>query len=343
MSPFDPMNTAQTDTGGADVSSDVPARVTIDGPPEVAADPVAPQPPEELRKRMPGYQALRAAQAPQAPAQSPAPSEASDPAPAANPAALRGSVEISLQTKAAQDLAAGRARMAGERRSTPVIGLMTFAKQVRWLHQAARIDDPYATWFLLRITRECEVVKAELATRLGEVQNLMSMPGLAVTVGQTPVVFTVPLTFSTPHAFRGAYLLLELDRYVRLLLTAEHIAVIDRTGKYERLHEATRLVRSVFAIPGQYVYLELTREDVRNGTARAAQARQRMGELPAEVLDGPTLDPFAPDPRRGPNPEVAGKISDNLQDAFAKRNERWSARQAARAVATDAGSGSDGE
>lgn len=244
--------------------------------------------------------------------------------PRTNSAALRGRVSITLQTIAAQRLAAGR-QEAG--RGPSITGLMQYAKRVRLLHQAARIDDPYADWYLLRITGEIEQAKIELAEYRRQVDAMLQRPGLDVDIGAATMKFDLPLTFSTPHAFQGAYLLLDMDDAVRRIMTAVHIGLLDRDEKHRRMDQIGHVCRRVFACANSYVYLELTREAMQQHTARAAEAVRRMGELPPAVLSGDLRDAFAPDRRRSPpSDDARQELATGLSKAFAQRNERWAAR-----------------
>jgi len=65
--------------------------------------------------------------------------------------------------------------------------------------------------------------------------------------------------------------------------------------KVERLlDEGGRLVRRAFHAADGYRHLAVSREDVRQGTARGQRARETLGELPQEVLEGTLRAEHAP-------------------------------------------------
>ncbi|HHH31158.1 MAG TPA: DUF1845 domain-containing protein, partial [Polyangiaceae bacterium] len=61
---------------------------------------------------------------------------------------------------------------------------------------------------------------------------------------------------------------------------------------------ANRAARRALQSALGYRYLAVTRDDVRQGTAKAARARELMGRVPQEVVDGEARAEHAPAPRR---------------------------------------------
>lgn len=248
------------------------------------------------------------------------------PAPEVPPAggSLRGSVRILLQTRMAQDLVAGRADSIDGTKQ--IVGLMTFAKSSRQVHEAARLEDPYAHWYLLRMTKEIEAGKQNIAALQTALTDRMhQIPGVEIDVGATQKAFVLPLTFSTPHAFQAAYLLVQYDNYIRMVLTACHCGILSgRSEQFRLINEAGKVMRRVFAAAAGYVYIKgLTVDSIRSGdTDTAKAARKRMGAIPEDVLNGKERDSYAPSSRTPLTPEVASATQNSLSGAFERRVQR---------------------
>ncbi len=94
----------------------------------------------------------------------------SDSQPSSAPEALgplRGQVWLTIQTHQAQQLVRGR---NGTPDKPAIIGLVGFADRLRVIWQAARNDDPYADWWLIKVHEAIEASgdpTPELATRNG--------------------------------------------------------------------------------------------------------------------------------------------------------------------------------
>jgi len=210
----------------------------------------------------------------------------------ARPGVLRGAAILTLQTRQAQRLVAGRAGTAGK---PAIIGLLGFATRLRAIWDGARADDPYADWWLIRIDRALEEAGGALATAAAEANAALArQEGIAVTPGTSVRPVQVPLRFSTPYAYRGAQLVAALDSLVRAILTARHVGLLTRADTERAIQGAGRWARSAFASPVGYRLTGLTRADVVQNTARAEQARLRMGEVPEAVRLGTERAPHAP-------------------------------------------------
>ena len=220
------------------------------------------------------------------------------------PGALRGGVRLRLETEKAQRLLHGR--RAGDGKPM-IVGLMLFAAKVGRIWEAAAQDDPYADWWLLDIEHELQMAKEGIAAYRKRVrQALESAPSVDIAVAVSLEPVEIELRFGTPYGFMGSYLLADYDQLVREALTARHVALMDREATERLIQEGGRAVRRAFNASDGYRYLGLTREDVRQGTAKARKAKELMGEVPAPVVEGRMRARHAPPRRRrGREPEAA--------------------------------------
>ena len=217
----------------------------------------------------------------------------------AGPGALRGQVWLTVQTRQAQRLIHGR---NGKADKPAIIGLVGFADRLRVIWQAARNDDPYADWWLVKVHEALErvrdLVKNEQAVLDAQIEQLIA---LEVAVAESMKPYRIALQFANPYAYRGAQLIAEYDRFVRTLLTAHHVGALTGAAMEGLLNACARKIRGAFAVPQGYHFLNVDRAALQQGTANASRARQLMGEVPEDVLNGVHQAPLAPSKVRFPD------------------------------------------
>jgi integrating conjugative element protein (TIGR03761 family) len=208
------------------------------------------------------------------------------------PGVLRGQVWLTIQTIHAQRLFQGRAASAEK---PAIVGLIGFANRLRVIWQGARNDDPYADWWLIKIHEGIEIAEADIRNRQLElVKRIEQMKALEVDVAASRRPYRVPLKFANPYAYRGAKLLAEFDKLVCMALTARHIGLLDSKACEDILKASARKVRAIFMIPQGYRLLKINRELLRKSLGRSHEARQLMGEVPGDVLNGERHAPLVP-------------------------------------------------
>ena len=215
---------------------------------------------------------------------------------ARTPGALRSETYLVLQTHHSQRLVHGR---GGDDGKQHILGLVQFAALSRSVWNGALADDPYAHWWLLQMHEAIEESASELLALHAHVRGLLqAVPGVTVAVAQSVEPVRIPLTFTNPYGFRGAYLLARFDELVRLILTARHVALVDRDSSARLLSDGGRHVRRAYISVLRYRFLGINGDDIRLMTARGKEAEAHMGPLPAGILEGTLRAPHAPDPRK---------------------------------------------
>ena len=208
------------------------------------------------------------------------------------PGVLRGQVWLTIQTRQAQQLVRGR---NGTSEKPAITGLVGFANQLRVIWQAARNDDPYADWWLIKVHETLDSAQQLVNKRQTEVDALLDqMISMEVVVAESSRPYRVPLRFANPYAYRGARLIAEYDTLVRTVLTGTHIGLFDRETSDGFLKLCTRKIRGAFALPQGYRFLRLDREAIRKGIGKAAQAAELMGVVPDDVMSGEYRAPLVP-------------------------------------------------
>ncbi len=212
----------------------------------------------------------------------PEPSETDSPEADVQPGALRGVVTLTLETRQAQRLVKGRPGSAGK---PAIIGLIGFANLLRAIWHGARADDPYADWWLIKIHQALETADQALKASIEAVEaRLQVSAAIRATPGASVKPVRTPLRFSNPYAYRGAHRLADYDRLARAVLTGQYIGVMTRDDSERVLALSGRQLRRAFLSPLGYRLTGVTRQDVLQGTAKQAQAKAVMGEVPEEIL-----------------------------------------------------------
>lgn len=211
---------------------------------------------------------------------------------------LRGQVWLTLQTRQAQQLVRGRSAAPDK---AAITGLVGFADRLRVIWQAARNDDPYADWWLLKVHECIEAAGTLIGHRQQALDILLQQVGsMEVTIAASQKPFRMPLQFANPYAYQGARLLSVYDTLACHALTAQHVGLLDSHSCSAELGQCARKVRSVFAIPQSYRFLGIDRLQVRQDNGESQRAHQLMGELPEDVLSGERQAPLAPRRMRFP-------------------------------------------
>ena len=120
------------------------------------------------------------------------------------------------------------------------------------------------------------------------------MGSIDVTTPASVTPVRIALNFSNPYAFRAARLVGLYDGLVRTLLSARHVGLLTREESERALHVGGRQIRRALQSPVGYRYTGVTRLDVEQGTAKALQAKDVMGELPDDVRTAERRAPYAP-------------------------------------------------
>ncbi|HRJ54292.1 MAG TPA: TIGR03761 family integrating conjugative element protein [Candidatus Thiothrix moscowensis] len=205
---------------------------------------------------------------------------------------LRGDVTVTIQTRQAQTLLTGR-DATPERKG--VMGLMRFSRNLSQITAAAKADDPWADWYLVQVEERLEAAEKTLVAMKADMQAvLQANPLMDVRVSESVKPLQVTVGFSSPHAYWIARVITELDTLVRMILTAQHVALMVTTEAHRRMDAASVLIRRVFESTDRYRATGLTRDDVASDLAQVQEAMQKMGAVPEDVLNGSRRAKFAP-------------------------------------------------
>jgi integrating conjugative element protein (TIGR03761 family) len=195
---------------------------------------------------------------------------------------LRGEVWLTVQSHHAQRLILGRAATLGK---PAIVGLVGFADRLRVIWNAARADDPYADWWLIKIDEALERARSRIKKEQSALDECIEQrSALQIKVVTTTKPYRVALNFANPYAYWGAHLIAEFDTAARTILTAKHVGLISGNLAEQSLHGCAGAIRSLFAVPLGYRVFRIDREAVKANGKTAKEAAELMGELPQPVL-----------------------------------------------------------
>lgn len=176
----------------------------------------------------------------------------------------------------------------------PIIGLARFARQISLVWSAAAIDDPYADQVIINIEVAYEAAKISLDAKEKTMKDLLEgMEDFEVTMQASIEPVEITLQFFSPWGFRGAMLLKQFDKLVRMALTARHIGIFTESDWLFIVRDSARALRHMFNEVDGWVSTGVKREDIRtnNNVAKRAAARYveiKKGHLVVEqeVING---------------------------------------------------------
>ena len=208
------------------------------------------------------------------------------------PGALRGKVWLTLQTHQALQLVRGRNATRGK---PAIIGLVHFAERLRLIWQAARNDDPWADWWLIRVHESIEAGALYLQDRETEMKALLARcTAMDVTVAGSEHPSRVPLQFANPYAYRGARLLAQYDTLVCMVLTARRVGLLDSEASDQVIRSCGHKLRSTFTGVHGYRFTGASRESLECGDTRSDEALAAMGKVPDEIVRREQRAPIVP-------------------------------------------------
>ena len=106
-------------------------------------------------------------------------------------------------------------------------------------------------------------------------------------------------------------LVAQFDWLVRAAEQCKRVALMPPKDAFRLIDACSHRIRSVFTFAALWRNESITREDVRQDTQPAQRAKQRMGDLPQDVLAGSWRDTYAPvigTKRRTPAPTPTSDV-----------------------------------
>ena len=214
--------------------------------------------------------------------------------------------ELELHTIQAQNILHGNKKIKRANSGKyNTIGLKVFGFMILRIWQQIRADDPYAESVLIE-TERC----IDNAFKFIHRKNIIidtklelesEFPGLKFEIYTSPNPKVIPLNsiiYSTTHANLAARLIGLYDLLVRKLVTCKKYAIISRHTFESHLSNSSQIVRGSLSAPTAYKKFNIKRQDIVQHTPNAQAAIEKLGILPAEILNKQTHSTYGPKPPR---------------------------------------------
>ena len=209
-----------------------------------------------------------------------------------SPGALHGQAWLTVQTYQAQQLIKGRNKTADK---PAIIGLVGFADRLRVIWQAARDDDPFADWWLIKIHEALEQTRLYISKRQTELDLLLQQTqGMEVSVATSKRPYRLQLQFANPYAYQGAQMIAEFDQLVRTLLTCRHTGQLNDEPATASISHSARRVRASFSVSQGYRSFGLDRKKLQQAGEFDQRVSRFMRDIPEDVLSGEQRAPITP-------------------------------------------------
>lgn len=174
------------------------------------------------------------------------------------------------------------------------MGLLQFAKTISELWRAAKEDDPYAEWYLLKTYQALYDARSQLKAMEDAIAaSLGNLRGIEIKPFESNAPETYPLTFSTPFAYMGAYLIADADFVLRQLLTLERVGV-PLPSQDISFKNIVKHVQAAFAVPRDWEKTGIKRQDVKDSTEKAKSVEKKFGAVPVSVMEKKISFTFLP-------------------------------------------------
>ncbi len=203
--------------------------------------------------------------------------------------------EIQLQTTEAKDLFSGS-------HAPGAVDLLSFGKQMTFVWEAAKLDDPYADWMLLKVYDVLIQLRHALNSDIKHYQDAIATIYGREGLVYTPFVSDVPLVrslwFKTQYGYLAAGIVSAFDLLMRTVFTAHRVGVL--LEKLEKSQEVVNdewvgKIESCFKLPFKWQTFKIIRSDVQAGNEAAQAAQAVLGKIPLAILAKTLRAPFAPE------------------------------------------------
>lgn len=217
---------------------------------------------------------------------------------------LRSTITIELHTHLATRTWTGRCPDPGEN-VHGIIGIPRFLNIMNIIRLDSLADNPYADLWMLRLEERLVSAREEMNTLIDNMKTVfIQLPEMMTVEGCASIQpARFPVFASTQLGFIAVYLLTDFDALMRKSLLAHHMALINRVEMNDLRQRGGNIIRSILVLAQKYRRIPVTRQDIREGNARALSAEEQAGSVPDDIFDGSRRSAYAPQLR----PAAEGK------------------------------------
>lgn len=208
---------------------------------------------------------------------------------------LRSSIIIELHTHHATQAWVGRLPNRDEN-IYGIIGIPRFITIMNVIRLDILADNPYADMWMLLLEERLQAAREGMNALIDSMQSVFdNVPEMMTVEGSASIKpARFPVFASTQLGFIAVYLLTDFDSLMRKALLAHHMALLTRAEMNELRQKAGNFLRSILVQAQKYRRIAVTRQDIREGNARAVAAVEQAGLVPEDILDGSRRAVYAP-------------------------------------------------
>lgn len=219
---------------------------------------------------------------------------------------LRSAVTIELHTHLATRTWSGRQANPDEN-IRAIIGMPRFLNLMNIIRLDSLTDNPYADMWMLRLEERLLAAREEMNTLIDSMKKVFSQLPEMMTIESClsiqPARF--PVFAASQLGFIAIYLLTDYDNLMRNALLANHMAFLSRAELNDLNQRGGNIIRSILVLAQRYRRITVTRQDIREGNARALAAMEQAGPVPDDIFDGSRRSAYAPPLRPAPEEDTA--------------------------------------
>jgi len=207
---------------------------------------------------------------------------------------LRSIISIELHTHLATRTWSGR-QPVPEEKIHGIIGMPRFLNIMNIIRLDSQTDNPYADLWMLRMEERLLAAREEMNALIDSMKTVFSqLPEMMTVEG---CISTQPARFPVFSAsqlgFIAIYLLTDFDKLMRNALLAQHMALLNRREMNDLREKGGNMIRSILVLAQKYRRIAVTRQDIREGNARAIAAEEQAGPVPDDIMDGSRRSAYA--------------------------------------------------
>jgi len=215
---------------------------------------------------------------------------------------LRSAITIELHTHLATRTWSGR--VANPEDDIPaIIGMPRFLNIMNIIRLDSLVDNPYADMWMLRLEERLLAAREEMNILIDSMKTVFSQLPEMMTIESClsiqPARF--PVFAASQLGFIAIYLLTDYDNLMRNALLASHMAFLSRAELNSLNQRGGNIIRSILVLAQRYRRISVTRQDIREGNARALAALEQAGPVPDDIFDVSRRSAWAPPLRPAPD------------------------------------------
>jgi integrating conjugative element protein (TIGR03761 family) len=182
----------------------------------------------------------------------------------------------------------------------PIHGFELFTKAIRPVWDAAAYEDPYALWYLQRISEKLNQAETFLEklekTAKDKFEDGLEVDYRLFTAGREQ---KYPLNLKPPYSWALARLIKRYDDHCLVLLKLNSIGLMKDREIRKESEKISRMILSTINEVISYRDLHITMQDIDEETEAFEKAGEIMGIIPPKVLSGELKADFIPPVKKG--------------------------------------------